>query len=59
MARLLSSEEAAVFNENLLANEQFSAFMSDFAEGLMKHQEKEPELTPETGFWLTERFPGS
>jgi hypothetical protein len=59
MARLLNSEEAAVFDENILANEQFSAFMSAFAEGLMKHEDKEPELTPETGFWLTERFPGS
>jgi hypothetical protein len=59
MARSLNSDEAAIFNENLLAKEQFSAFMSDFTEGLLKHKEEEPEFMPESGFWLNGRFPGS
>jgi len=58
MARSLNSEEAAIFNENF-TNEQFSAFINDFKEGLLKHQEEESELTPEVGFWLHGRFPGS
>jgi hypothetical protein len=59
MARSLNSEEAAIFTENKLTNDQFSAFISDFKEGLLKHQEEELELTPEVGFWLCGRFPGS
>lgn len=59
MARSLNSEEAAIFYENQSATEQFSAFMSDFAEGLLKHQEEEAELALDPGFWLHDRFRGS
>jgi hypothetical protein len=59
MARSLNPEEAAIFNENQLTSEQFSAFISDFKEGLLKHQEEELEMIPEVGFWLRGRFPGS
>ena len=59
MARSLNPEEAAIFNENQPSSEQFSAFINDFKEGLLKHQEEELELTPEAGFWLCGRFPGS
>lgn len=59
MARSLNSEEAAIFNENQSATDQFSAFMRDFAEGLSKHQDEEPELALDPGFWLRDRFRGS
>jgi len=59
MARSLNPEEAAIFKENQLTSEQFSAFINDFKEGLLNHQEEELELTPEVGFWLCGRYPGS
>lgn len=59
MARSLNSEEAAIFKEDPLAGEQFSAFISDFTEGLLKHQEEELELTAEVALWMGGRFTGS
>ncbi|HLX70078.1 MAG TPA: hypothetical protein VKV04_10675 [Verrucomicrobiae bacterium] len=59
MARSLNPEEAAIFQDDSIANEQFSAFMSDFAEGLLKHQEEDLELTTQVALWLRGRFPGS
>ena len=59
MARSLNLEEAAIFKEDQLTSDQFSAFINDFKEGLLKHQEEEAELTPDVGFWLCGRFPGS
>jgi hypothetical protein len=59
MARSLNSEEAAIFKEDQLPGEQFSAFVNDFKEGLLKHEEEGSEMTPEAEFWLCGRFPGS
>lgn len=59
MARSLNSQEAAIFKDEPIADEQFSAFISDFTDGLLKHQEEELELTAQVALWLRGRFPGS
>lgn len=58
MARSLNSDEAAVFNEELLADEQL-LLTSELAEALLKRQQEEMELSPGPGIWWHGRFPGS
>ena len=56
MARSLNSEEAAVFNQEILATQKFPLVNDSATE--LKKSDKVSELTREHGLWFAHYFPG-